>query len=69
MERLPVVRTSRPSMTSRIVNVLLPILLIVVGIAVYEGSFEWATHPLVFWSGVSLIMAGGLWLAEDWFGL
>src|SRR5260370_21295903 len=68
MERLPVVR-SKPSMTRRIVNVILPILLIVAGVALYEGAFEFGTRPLVFWSGVSLITAGVLCMASDFFGL
>jgi hypothetical protein len=29
-------------------------------IVIYEASFIFGTHPLVFWSGVTLILAGGL---------
>src|SRR6266566_4532632 len=69
MEQLPIVRMSKPSMTRRVVNVILPVLLIAAGVVVYEGSFGWGTHPIVFWSGVSLTVAGVVWLASDWFGL
>jgi hypothetical protein len=59
-----------PRMTrDRIAGLIIAPLLIAVGVVIYEGSFVFSTHPLVFWSGANLVLAGGLWLASDWFGL
>jgi hypothetical protein len=42
-----------------------------VGIYLYEDFFwsEAPRHAIIFLVGISLIIAGGLWLAADWFDL
>jgi hypothetical protein len=67
MERLPVVRKRVDA--RQIVSTVIAALLIVVGVVIYEMSFTTGIHPVVFWSGVTLTVAGGIWLASDWFGL
>ena len=67
MERLPVVRKRVDA--RQIVSTVIAVLLIVVGVVVYEMSFTAGVHPVIFWSGVTLTVAGGIWLASDWFGL
>ena len=67
MERLPVVRKKVD--TRLIVSTVIAALLIVIGAVIYEMSFTAGVHPVVFWSGVTLTVAGGIWLASDWLGL
>jgi uncharacterized membrane protein len=59
-----------PRMTrDRRVAILCAPLLIVAGAAIYEASFAYAMHPVVFWSGVYVTLLGLGWLASDWLGL
>jgi hypothetical protein len=57
------------SMTRLFLSTVLSLSLIVVGAAIYEYSFVYDTHPLVFVMGTTLVLAGGLTFAEDWLGL
>jgi hypothetical protein len=45
--------------------------MIAAGVQLYEAWYwsQMAMHPIVYLSGCSLIIAGALWLASDWFGL
>ena len=57
--------------TRHIIGLILAPLLIAVGLWFYETGF-WSDAPgrgIVFMTGVSLMMAGGLWLASDWLDL
>jgi hypothetical protein len=50
----------------RIAGLVLAPTLIVIGAVLYESAFVFGTHPLIFWSGINFIVAGGVWLASDW---
>jgi hypothetical protein len=60
-----------PTPPRRMAGLVLAPLLIAVGLWLYETAF-WSggqMSGLVFWTGVSLTLAGGLWLASDWLDL